>query len=214
MYSVGPVLYSAARGRENAFAMFTLGSFKQRSQPANQEHDRAGLASYGLVILVAAAILYGSLYPFDFHDAGTLGADISHFAGTWNQLAQSRGDTLANLLLYMPLGLTVALAVVPGRSKFVALLVAGLCGALLSLAIELTQFFDASRVSVLSDFYLNTIGAFAGAVLARMTGAGWIKAQWPPGSAPAFARLLLLAWLGGGYIPMCRPSTFTNTGTP
>jgi VanZ family protein len=179
--------------------MFTLGSFEQRADRANQKHG--GAAAYGLAMLVAAAIIYGSLYPFDFHDAGTFRADISHLAGTWNQLSQSRGDTLANLLLYMPLGLTIALALAPGRSKFAALLMAGLVGAFLSLTIELTQFFAASRVSVLSDFYLNTVGAFAGAGLARATGAGWIKASWPSGSAPAFARLLLLAWLGWRLYP-------------
>jgi len=181
--------------------MFTLGSFEP---PANQERAMgvAGLAQrYGLMVIVAGAIVYGSLYPFVFHDAGSFGADIAHLAGTWKQPPQSRGDLLANILLYMPLRLSIALALAPDRAKFRALVLAGIGGAVLSLAIELSQFFDASRVSVLSDFYLNVAGTFAGAALARTTGAGRIKASWPAGSAAAFARLLLLAWLGWRLYP-------------
>ena len=177
--------------------MFTLGSFKP---PSNRERASGdGLAAFGLMAIVAGAIVYGSLYPFVFHDAGSLGADISHLAGTWARPPQSRGDLLANILLYMPLGLTIALALAPGR--FRTLVLAGTGGAILSLAIELTQFFDAGRVSVLSDFYLNVAGTLAGAALAGTTGAGWTKAPWPQGSAPAFARLLLLAWLGWRLYP-------------
>jgi len=177
--------------------VFTLGSFKP---PSNRERASGdGLAAFGLMAIVAGAIVYGSLYPFVFHDAGSLGADISHLAGTWARPPQSRGDLLANILLYMPLGLTIALALAPGR--FRTLVLAGTGGAILSLAIELTQFFDAGRVSVLSDFYLNVAGTLAGAALAGTTGAGWTKAPWPQGSAPAFARLLLLAWLGWRLYP-------------
>lgn len=157
------------------------------------------MAAFGLVAIVAGAIVYGSLYPFVFRGGGSFGADISHLAGTWAQPPQSRGDLLANILLYMPLGLTIALALGPGR--FRALVLAGIGGAVLSLTIELTQFFDAGRVSVLSDFYVNVAGTLAGAALARTAGAGWTKASWPPGSASAFARLLLLAWLGWRLYP-------------
>jgi VanZ family protein len=182
--------------------MFTLGSFEP---PANQERALGGLAGlaqrYGLTVIVAGAIVYGSLYPFVFHDTGSFGADISHLAGTWKQPPQSRGDLLANILLYMPLGLAIALALAPHRPNFRVLVLAGIGGAILSLAIELSQFFEASRVSVLSDFYLNVAGTFAGAALARTSGIGWSAASWPRGSAAAFARLLLLAWLGWRLYP-------------
>jgi len=181
--------------------MFTLGSFEP---PANQKRalGAAGLVQrYGLMLIVAGAIVYGSLYPFVFSDAGSFGADIAHLAGTWKQPPLSRGDLLANILLYMPLGLAIALALAPGRANFRALVMAGIGGAILSLAIELSQFFEASRVSVLSDFYLNVAGTLAGAALARTSGIGWTKVSWPPGSAAAFARLLLLAWLGWRLYP-------------
>lgn len=180
--------------------MFTLSSFKQQAANRSFGDTLAGLAQrYGLMAIVAGAIVYGSLYPFAFQDAGSFGADLSHFAGSWRDPPQSRGDMLANLLLYMPLGLTIAQAF--GRPRRFALLLAVASGAALSLAIELTQFFDAGRVSALSDFYLNVAGTLAGAALAGTTVAGRTKLSWPPGSAPAFARLLLLAWIGWRLYP-------------
>jgi glycopeptide antibiotics resistance protein len=166
---------------------------KKRSAPA-------GLAlRYALVATVMVAIVYGSLYPFVFRDAGAFAADLQHLAGTWKQGFQSRGDILANLLLYMPLGLTIALAL--GRSGLRSLAIAAVCGAMLSIAIELAQFYDASRVSALSDFYLNVAGTLGGALIGRLASADLAGLSWPSGSAPAFARLLLLAWVGWRLYP-------------
>ena len=159
-----------------------------------------GLAlRYALVATVMVAIVYGSLYPFEFRDSGSFAADILHLAGTWKQGPQSRGDFLANLLLYMPLGLTIALAF--GRSGTRTLVIATACGAVVSLAIELAQFYDASRVSTLSDFYLNVASTLAGAMIGRLAGADLGGLSWPSGSSPAFARLLLLAWVGWRLYP-------------
>jgi VanZ family protein len=154
---------------------------------------------YGLMTIVAVAIAYGSLYPFVFRNPGSFGADLLHLAGTWNQPPQSRGDTLANLLLYMPLGLTIALAF--GRDGRPAWLLAIAGGAVLSLSVELAQFYDVSRVSVLSDAYLNILGTLGGCGIAWAGGASLLNAWWRRGSAPAFARLLLLAWLGWRLYP-------------
>ncbi len=156
---------------------------------------------YGLMTIVAAAIVYGSLYPFAFHDSGSLGADILQFAETWKRPPRSRGDTLANLLLYMPLGLTVMLALSRAGSRTLAAVLALCVGALLSVTMELAQFYDAGRVSTLSDAYLNIAGTAAGIVLAWTGRVPRVKASWPSGGAAAFARFLLLAWLGWRLYP-------------
>jgi glycopeptide antibiotics resistance protein len=159
-----------------------------------------GLAlRYALVATVMVAIVYGSLYPFEFRESGSFAADLLHLAGTWKQGPQSRGDLLANLLLYMPLGLTIALAL--GGSGIRTLVIAAVCGAIVSLAIEVAQFYDASRVSTLSDFYLNVVSTLAGAVIGRLAGADLGGLSWPSGSSPAFARLLLLAFVGWRLYP-------------
>jgi len=156
---------------------------------------------FALAVAVAILIAYGSLYPFVFRDAGSLSADISHFLGSWRQSPQSRGDVLANLLLYVPLGLTVTLALAQGMPRYLAAVLALFCGAALSLFIELAQFFDAGRVSAFSDFALNVVGALAGSIIALVAGARLVKTAWPAGATPAFARLLLLAWLGWRLYP-------------
>src|SRR5258708_11762908 len=139
---------------------------------------------YGLMTIAAVAIAYGSLYPFVFRDPGPFGADLLHLAGTWNQPPQSRGDTLANLLLYMPLSLTIALAF--GREGRPAWLLAIAGGAVLSLSIELAQFYDDGRVSALSDVYLNILGTLGGCAVAWAGRASLLSAWGQPGGAPAF----------------------------
>jgi VanZ family protein len=156
---------------------------------------------HALAAAVAILIAYGSLYPFVFRDMGSLGADVSHFLGSWRQPFQSRGDFLANLLLYIPLGLTVTLALEQGMSRHLAVILAAVCGAALSLFIELAQFFDAGRVSAFSDFALNVTGVLVGVAVALVIGGRLAKTAWPAGSGPAFARLLLLAWLGWRLYP-------------
>src|SRR5437879_3874492 len=131
---------------------------------------------YGLMTIVAVAIVYGSLYPFMFRDPGSFGADLLHLAGTWNQPPQSRGDMLANLLLYTPLGLTIALAF--GREGRPTWLLALASGAVLSLSIELAQFYDDSRVSALSDVYLNILGTLGGCTVAWTGGTSLLSAWW------------------------------------
>ena len=180
-----------------------MGSFKP---PANQERPVSagwmGLAQrFGLMAMVAGAIVYGSLYPFAFYDAGSFGADISHFAGTWLLPPQSRGDLLANLLLYMPLGLTIALAFGRGRSGYFAFALALGAGAVISCAVELAQFYDAGRVSTFSDAYLNVMGTLAGAVMAWAGRGRGLRFSWPAGAAATFARFLLFAWLGWRLYP-------------
>ena len=152
-----------------------------------------------LAAAVAILIVYGSLYPFVFHDAGSLKADVSHFLAGWRQPPESRGDILANLLLYIPLGLTATLAF--GRSRILGAILAVLAGCVLSLCIELAQFYDAGRVSAFSDFALNAVGVVAGVAIGLMAGARLVRTSWPAGSEPAFARLLLLAWLGWRLYP-------------
>jgi VanZ family protein len=156
---------------------------------------------YGLMIVVAGAIAYGSLYPFAFHDSGSLGADISHLAGTWNRMPQSRGDILINLLLYVPFGFTALQAIGWGRAGLCAATLAVLLGAALSLSLELTQFYDHGRFSALSDVYLNVAGAGLGSVLASAGNMRRLQLSWPSGGTAAFARILLVAWLGWQLFP-------------
>jgi VanZ family protein len=148
---------------------------------------RAWLAAGAL----AAFIVYGSLYPFAFRPP-PVGFDPWALLSRPPPLRSLRGDALANLALYAPLALAIAIALgARWRGWITAVL---LCG-LLSATMELAQAFTPRRVTNVWDFVLNLTGAAIGATLAplvvrllRVPRAGL-----PP--ADGFALLLLACWL-------------------
>jgi hypothetical protein len=117
-------------------------------------------------ILTAAAvvtILFVCLYPFRFSirhgDLNAIGALI----GSWAQPPEPI-DFILNIALYAPLGVFGALSLSPrSRRPWRRVAIVTTSAALLSIAIELTQYFDATRYTAASDVYANTLGAFLGA---------------------------------------------------
>ena len=174
-------------------------------QPAEARREASAPAPWRLALLLAllvAFILYGSLWPFRWRPLppGTpLGPLLlDHLL----RAPGGRGDVLANLLLYAPLGFLLG-ALLPGRWPAAArLLVPGLAGALLSALVELLQIWVGGRVSSGADLALNAIGALAGAGLALLLGG---RALFAAGHrhrlADPMAGLLVLAWLGWRFHP-------------
>lgn len=140
-----------------------------------------------MLALVALFILYGSFFPFQPRGAG--GDALAHLLSTWRSWDR-RGDLVANILFYIPLGLFAA-RLAPRAGP----LLAALAGALLSFAVELGQFHMAGRDSTLGDVYANTIGALAGGLLAM---AGAPRLVGPVAPVPA---LLIAAWLAYRLYP-------------
>ena len=151
-----------------------------------------------LLGLVLAIIAYGSLYPFNMHLYDTGRAGLTHLLSTWRDPPQSRGDLIANILLYMPLGFAAA-GVSPGKWR--GALGAVAIGAGLSFSIEWLQFYDQSRVSCLSDFALNVIGCLAGALVSQARVFRFPFRPLPQGEGAIFARVLLFAWLAWRLYP-------------
>ncbi len=147
-----------------------------------------------LTLGIIALIVYGSLFPFVFYDRGNLGAAVRYLLSTpagWTD----RGDVLSNILLYLPLGLFGARAL----EKFSAgsrILIMTVVGAALSVGIELTQFFDLSRASELSDVTANLTGAVIGGLAEIATRAHPRGIEWRP-----FAILLIASQLGAWLYP-------------
>jgi len=151
--------------------------------------------------LIAAAILYGSLFPFHFRepagDVGPLGALLQ----TWNVLPTSRGDPLSNILLYLPFGFFGMLAVRNRLGAPVRVVVVTLAGLVLCVAVELVQVYDVGRVTSLTDVYSNTLGTMLGAAGGLIVGADF---RWPflrEISTRPVPALLLVAWLGYRLFP-------------
>ncbi len=155
---------------------------------------------YALIAAVmAAVIVYGSLYPFAFRaPAGGPGA-LAALLQTWHA-SPGRGDFLANIALYVPLGFFVALAL-SGLASPACLLATTACGLALCTGVELVQHYDPGRVSSMTDVYSNTLGTFLGAAAGTALGGAF---RWPflrEARAAPVPALLLAAWLGFRLYP-------------
>jgi len=121
----------------------------------------ASLLSIGTALL----IVYGSLFPFEFaKNAGDLGTVALQIAFR----ATSRGDIVANLLLYAPFGFAVTLVFAARRGWLAAGALALAAGTSLSFGIEVLQAYEPARVSSLTDVALNSAGTLGGAAVALL----------------------------------------------
>lgn len=168
----------------------------QYTSPSDGHARRFELAG----VLALAFIVYGSLYPFAFH-GGTAVSALATFWQHRHESDQPPSGLVANIVLYLPLGLFWATALGRWRGLTCAVVFVTLGGTLLSTTMELAQYFDATRVSSLADVYANAIGAFGGGVLAGPF-TRWrdypLNLRSP---ARQSAALLLLAYLGWRLFP-------------
>jgi len=160
-----------------------------------------------LCVGAVALIAYGSLYPFDFEFGGNA-PGLLQALGQLSWARAGRSDRIANLLLYVPLGFCLTLWLEGRARDRIAVLAATVCGATLSLCIEIAQVFIASRVPSFLDVAFNTGGALGGAV----GGVAWraLSARLPSAVAEGTARggksdrggsIVLLLWLATHWAP-------------
>lgn len=156
---------------------------------------RSHFAAPLLLAITVALVLYISLYPFRFEvDGPSVAAALRRL--TWARA--SRADMFNNVLLYLPLGFCIVLAVEPRFGRAAAIASGLIGGALLSLAMEVAQASIAIRVPSLTDLSLNAAGALAGAV----GGSAWhalgvrmTPHANPQGRSAAVALAILVLWL-------------------
>jgi VanZ family protein len=160
---------------------------------------RPAAKMWPVAVIMLAGIVYGSLYPFEFRVPAHGIGPLATFVQSWNE-RPGRGDFIANVLLYMPLGFFFLLSF-PETRRRAMLPLAVLCGALLSLSMELTQYYDADRVTSASDFYTNTIGTFVGGLGAGAMGARFRLPYIGEVSARPIPTMLMFAWLGRDLYP-------------
>ena len=148
--------------------------------------------------IVIAIIVYGSPYPFAFRPADDgIGPALR---ALWESRADQPGRItfIGNILLYMPLGFFAIDALgrrggAAGRMALITLL-----GVLLSLSMELLQYFDEGRVTDAPDVYANTLGTLIGAAAGSLLTE---SIRWPFLSEIAVARVPTLGWLSP--FPVC-----------
>lgn len=127
---------------------------------------RASLRGSALLWLLSiAGVVYGSLYPFQFH-VETLGSALAALLDHDDIRDQPLAGIVGNILFYMPVGLFGFLVWRSlSASRAVAIVVMLALGTALSLTMETLQFFDTGRTTTVTDVYLNMAGTLAGAVL-------------------------------------------------
>jgi glycopeptide antibiotics resistance protein len=163
-----------------------------------------------LLIVVVALILNASLYPFRFE------ADWPSFTGALGQLTWARAgrrEMFNNVLLYLPLGFCLVLLVEPRFGRISAFAAGTMSGALLSLAMEITQTLIPTRVPSYTDLALNSAGALVGAII----GLAWQalgSRMTPRGNPSARSRAVPLAivalWLVTRLWPLLPNATLSQ----
>ena len=118
-----------------------------------------------MAVIYALLLMYGSLFPFSEwnKNVGGFGTLLTQ---SW-PLKVSRSDLVTNLLVYIPLGFFLVMALsqrVNGKTKIIG---ATLCGFALSLMMEYLQSYLPARVPSLVDTLINTIGTLLGALAAH-----------------------------------------------
>jgi VanZ family protein len=120
-----------------------------------------------LLLLVIALILYGSLFPWDFHFHPLPVNPLRILMAAWPRGLdrwQVR-DVVINVLLYVPLGVTAVLALGNRAGALMRTLLPLLLGVGLSTGIEVLQIFDRGRMASAFDVACNFAGTAAGICL-------------------------------------------------
>lgn len=117
---------------------------------------------WGLACAIAGWLLWMTLRPNQIVAADLLPLTTS--AATQGIPSHVLIDLAGNVIVFVPLGLALALAL-RGRPTERRLLLATLGGAGLSLAIEIIQLAIPTRVTALGDWLLNTAGTALGAMV-------------------------------------------------
>jgi VanZ family protein len=118
-----------------------------------------------LAVMFAGLIVYASLYPFSEWRNQGLGP-FAFLSAPWPRY-WSQFDTVANCFGYAPLGFLTTLALLRTTLTPWPVVWATLVACILSLGMEALQTYLPQRVPAVSDWLLNTMGAFAGAWLAN-----------------------------------------------
>jgi len=150
--------------------------------------------------IIVVVILYGSLYPFEFRQPDGGPGPLRHLLLTWAE-KPGRGDAIANVFLYLPLGFFGSLAAAAISRALPRIIIVTLASGLLSAAMELTQYYLPERVSAADDVYANLVGAALGAVAAVLGAGSFRRVRIGEFAADRVACLLLALWLGYRLYP-------------
>ena len=123
----------------------------------------------------AVVVTYGSIYPFDFQVRYLDARTIQAFLESCCQ-GLGLGDTLGNVVLFLPYGFLGMIAASEGASRSRRIWLVCFTGAVLALALQVAQFYLPSRNENLQDVLWNIIGTVGGML------AGYLSRRYVLGS--------------------------------
>jgi len=118
-----------------------------------------------LTAIIAGVLVYLELYPFTFRVPTDDNGALRTLLESWSE-RPSRGDLIANILAYIPLGFCATRSVGFPRNLLGRVPLIVLAGLALSISFELAQYFDEGRVTSATDVCANTLGVFLGSAAA------------------------------------------------
>ncbi|MGH8657052.1 MAG: VanZ family protein [Gammaproteobacteria bacterium] len=149
-----------------------------------------------VLILIALFIAYASLYPFEFATP----VEIHLLPWLYTERWISRADVLANILLFVPYGFTVAFGEHRNKTR-IWLLSAGFA---MALALQWVQQFTPERVPALYDAFFNLLGLTVGLVVGALIAGRRYRTLVPGGlrRVATTAEILIAGcWLGYRLFP-------------
>ncbi|CDG80911.1 VanZ family protein [Janthinobacterium agaricidamnosum] len=123
---------------------------------------RASLLAYVFLIV------YASWFPFSgWHSNGL--SPLTFLEHTTMPRYWTKFDVGINVVGYIPLGGLIVYTLFPRITGLAAVLIASLCGVLLSGSMEAVQSYLPTRVSSNLDFYTNSVGCCIGAIIGALS---------------------------------------------
>ncbi len=161
-----------------------------------------------ILLIVIAIIVYGSLYPWDFHSTQLAASPPWVLIHAWPTVIDRFviRDVAVNLLIYMPLGVFGFLTFRRNLGSAVAAIAAIAIGLVLSSSIEMIQLFDDARECSGLDVVCNVTGTGIGVVLGifyqRWLERSVSRAEMANFLHPDGAVLLAYAWIAYQAFPL------------
>ena len=119
-----------------------------------------------ITLVMIFLIIYGSLYPFDFQFQSISDEELNAFFNTWLSITH-KGDIVANILIFIPLGFTGAYYFSDSVPRIKAFSIILLLSILLGFGLQVLQLYLPSREANLFDGVLNIIGTGLGLLAAK-----------------------------------------------
>ena len=149
----------------------------------------------GPLVLVAILISYGSLYPFSLTWPRSLEQALGELFARpqwWTSLS----DVAANVLLFVPLGVAIVVAIIGRPHAGAWRLVWIALSLVLALALQVAQVFVPSRAAALADVLWNGVGLAIGLLVGNAARA-LLQRRGVGGDRLAIASMLALAFWAG-----------------